>query len=52
METHVLSTLSEVNALGHDHWVNCTAVFLLDRPIPAIHLMTACEVNLQKSAVR
>jgi L-fuculose-phosphate aldolase len=37
----VYQTRPEANAVVHNHAVNCTAVSILNRPIPAIHYMIA-----------
>ena len=37
----VYQTRADANAVVHNHAVNCTAVSILNRPIPAIHYMIA-----------
>lgn len=37
----VYQTRPDANAVVHNHAVNCTAVSILNRPIPAIHYMIA-----------
>lgn len=42
----VYQTRPDANAVVHNHAVNCTAVSILNRPIPAIHYMIAAAGKL------